>query len=179
MADGATHEKYILIASAITFTGSVVLVNTLPVNLLIAANVGILSNVIISNDHDQDGATLPELRTAQLLTLILPKSPLKAWLQDKILRLVKIFFAPYSIWFVHRSPFTHFPVLCSIIRTFYIYFMVWWLFYRSIGFVELSTYLYQTYFNEIVFFMLFVSLGDTIHTTLDKWQLNWKIQKRT
>ena len=173
MADGATHERAILIASGITLISSVLLLEEIKPSILIASNLGLISNIFISNDHDQDGSTLPELRTAQLFTFFIPKKLGRFYLQDKILRLIKIFFSPYAMWFKHRSVWTHFPPFCTLIRCGYIYTMHWWLFHRNSSFLELNYFILNNYFYEMLFFLFFVCVGDIIHTTLDKWELVW------
>lgn len=176
MSSGEVHEKYIIYASGVTLIGSVLLYDKVTPDLLLFANLGMLSNIINSPDTDQDGTILPDLRIAQMFTFWLPKSFLKEFLQGRIIRIVKIFWSIYSLNIVHRSPFSHLPILGTCIRWYYVYIMLWWLFLKHYYTLdELNHLVFEIYKNQVIIFLAFASIGDAIHTTLDGWQLNWNL----
>ncbi len=174
MADGQVHEKYILYATAATLVGSVLLYDVIKLEYLIAANMGMLSNVFISPDIDQDGVVLVELRTAQLLTFFVPRGNFKNILVDKFIKLIKIFLAPYSLWWKHRHYLTHTPLIGTLIRWYYIYLATWYIFLRPwLTLHELNVIVFQDFQLVTVVFLTFVSIGDFIHAALDKFEFIW------
>lgn len=175
MADGQTHERFILYATGVTLVGSVLLYDVIKLEYLIAANVGMLSNVFISNDADLEGTSLGELRIAQLLTLFLPNSKFKNFVQDKIIRLVKVWFSVYAIAFPHRSIYSHLPPLCTIIRWLYMLFVYWFMFDRQESFLTLLSWVYNNFYYQVFVFLVFAAIADTIHSTLDSWGLRWTL----
>ena len=173
MSSGEVHEKYIIYASGVTLIGSVLLYDKVTPDLLLFANLGMLSNIFVSPDFDQNSIVLPMLRIGQLLTIWIPRSKFKEIVLERLLKIIQILISPYQIWWKHRSIFTHLPILGTIIRWGYLYLMVWRIFLISFYTLEqLNKIVFETYLNYTIAFLMFVAIGDLIHLTLDGFNFN-------
>lgn len=172
MSEGIVHERYILYATGATLLGSVLISDKIPLDLLVCANLGMISNVFVSPDYDQNSVVLPMYRITQVLTIWIPNSKFKYFIVDKITRIIQTLNAPYAIFMRHRSPFSHIPLLGTLIRWGYLYLMFWKVFLSSFyTFAELNQIVLNYHLNYTMIFLIFVVMGDFIHFALDDFDL--------